>query len=84
MDNYDEFELNAITLWRLEYPVVTDLLGDVTGKSVLDYGCVTGTFSRFLQSKGAHAKGVGVSENMIEVAKNHDFSPDRKIYFNLI
>jgi len=30
-NNYNEFEQNAITLWRLGYPVVTDLLGDITG-----------------------------------------------------
>jgi 2-polyprenyl-3-methyl-5-hydroxy-6-metoxy-1,4-benzoquinol methylase len=86
MDNYDaiandynEFEQNAITLWRLGYPVVTELLGDVSGKSVLDYGCGTGTFSRFLQSKGAFVTGVDVSENMIEVAKR--ISPDTIAYY---
>jgi toxoflavin synthase len=68
-NNYNEFEQTAITLWRLGYPVVTDLLGNINGKSVLDYGCGTGTFSRFLQSKGASVTGVDVSENMIEVAK---------------
>ena len=80
-DNYNEFEQNAITLWRLGYPVVTDLLGDITGKSVLDYGCGTGTFSRFLQSKGASVTGLDVSENMIEVAKSN--SSD-KIVFHTI
>jgi ubiquinone/menaquinone biosynthesis C-methylase UbiE len=86
MDNYDaiansynEFEQNAITLWRLGYPVVKDLLGNINGKSVLDYGCGTGTFSRFLQSKGAHVKGVDVSENMIEVAKSN--SSDKIAYY---
>ena len=78
-NNYNEFEQNAITLWRLGYPVVTDLLGDITGKSVLDYGCGTGTFSRFLQSKGASVTGVDVSENMIEVAKSN--SSDKIAYY---
>jgi len=78
-NNYNEFEQNAITLWRLGYPVVTDLLGDITGKSVLDYGCGTGTFSRFLQSKGASVTGLDVSENMIEVAKSN--SSDKIAYF---
>ncbi len=68
-DNYNEFEQTAITLWRLGYPVVKDFLGDIKGKSVLDYGCGTGTFSRFLQSNGAIVTGVDVSDNMIEVAK---------------
>ena len=78
-NNYNEFEQNAITLWRLGYPVVTDLLGDVTGKSILDYGCGTGTFSRFLQSEGASVTGVDVSGNMIEVAKRN--SSDKIAYF---
>lgn len=80
-DNYNEFEQNAITLWRLGYPVVKDLLGNINGKSVLDYGCGTGTFSRFLQSKKASVTGVDVSENMIEVAKSN--SSD-KIVFHTI
>jgi ubiquinone/menaquinone biosynthesis C-methylase UbiE len=70
-DNYDDSEQNAITLWRLGYPVVAELLGDVTGKSCLDYGCGTGTFCRFLHSKGATLTGVDVSENMINVAKRN-------------
>ena len=78
-DNYNEFEQNAITLWRLGYPVVKDLLGNVNGKSVLDYGCGTGTFSRFLQSKKASVTGVDVSENMIEVAKSN--SSDKIAYY---
>lgn len=78
-DDYNEFEQNAITLWRLGYPVVKDLLGDVKGKSVLDYGCGTGTFSRFLRSKGAIVTGVDVSENMIEVAKRK--GPDQIVYY---
>jgi toxoflavin synthase len=69
-ENYNESEKDALTLWRLGYTVVKDLLGDVTGRQVLDYGCGTGTFSRFLHSKGASVTGVDVSENMIVVAKN--------------
>ncbi|MCX6247320.1 MAG: class I SAM-dependent methyltransferase [Bacteroidetes bacterium] len=68
--DYNEFEEEAVTLWRLGYPVVTGLLGNLKGKSVLDYGCGTGIFSRFLESKGARVTGVDVSERMIEVAKN--------------
>ena len=73
-DNYNESEQDAITLWRLGYPLVAKLMGDVTGKLVLDFGCGTGTFSRFLQSKGANVTGVDVSGNMIEVAKRNSSS----------
>lgn len=78
-NKYNEFEQDAITLWRLGYPVVTDFLCDVSGKSILDYGCGTGTFSWFLQSKGASVTGLDVSENMIEIAKS--YSSDKIAYF---
>jgi ubiquinone/menaquinone biosynthesis C-methylase UbiE len=80
-NNYDEFEQTAITLWRLGYPVVEDILGDIKGKSVLDYGCGTGTFSRVLQSKGAVVMGVDVSEHMLGVAKR--ISPDTITYYSI-
>jgi ubiquinone/menaquinone biosynthesis C-methylase UbiE len=77
MDNYDEFadnyndsEQDAITLWPLGYQVVKEVLGNVYGKKVLDYGCGSGTFCRFLQSKGAFVTGVDISENMINVARS--------------
>jgi len=69
-ENYNDSEQNAITLWHLGYRVVTELLGDVNGKSILDYGCGTGTFCRYIQSKGAKVTGVDVSENMINVARS--------------
>jgi ubiquinone/menaquinone biosynthesis C-methylase UbiE len=78
-NNYDEFEQTATTLWRLGYPVVEEFLGNIKGKSILDYGCGTGTFSRFLHSKGAIVTGVDVSENMIEVAKKNN--PDGISYY---
>jgi len=77
-ENYNESEQDAVTLWRLGYTVVKDLLGDVTGKKVLDYGCGTGTFSRYLQAMGATVTGVDVSENMIGVAKRN--SPEDIVY----
>ena len=80
-ENYNESEQDAVTLWRLGYTVVKDLLGDVTGKKVLDYGCGTGTFSRYLQSMGATITGVDVSENMIGVAKRN--SPE-DIFYSVI
>jgi 2-polyprenyl-3-methyl-5-hydroxy-6-metoxy-1,4-benzoquinol methylase len=71
-DIYNDSEQNAITLWALGYRVVKEFLGDVNGKKVLDYGCGTGTFSRFLQSQGAVVTGVDVSENMIKTAQSRN------------
>lgn len=80
-ENYNESEQDAITLWKLGYTIVKDLLGDVAGKQVLDYGCGTGTFSRYLQALGASVTGVDISENMIEVAKKN--GPGDIVYHTL-
>jgi SAM-dependent methyltransferase len=88
MDNYDEiandydkYEEQAVTLWQLGYPVVNSLLGNVKGKAILDYGCGTGNFSRYLQAKGAMVTGLDVAENMINVAKRN--GPESITYHTL-
>ncbi len=68
---YDNYEDGAITLWRLGYPEVCKSIGLLAGKTILDYGCGSGTFSRFLRDQGAKVTGVDVSEKMIEVAKEN-------------
>jgi ubiquinone/menaquinone biosynthesis C-methylase UbiE len=67
---YDTFNQHAVTLWHLGYHSVIDHLGQVSNCSILDYGCGTGIFSRFLCEKGATVTGVDVSDSMITVAKN--------------
>lgn len=65
---YDSFEKDATTLWLLGYPYVLKHLEPVAKKQILDYGCGSGTFSRYLRDHGAIVTGVDVSETMIEVA----------------
>ena len=50
-------------------PVLWRFLGDVTGLSVLDVGCGTGYLSRQLLRRGAVARGVDLSANMIALAR---------------
>jgi ubiquinone/menaquinone biosynthesis C-methylase UbiE len=69
---YDSFEQDATTLWLLGYPSVIKYLEPVTNKQILDYGCGSGTFSRYLHDRGAKVTGVDVSETMIEVARSND------------
>lgn len=66
---YDHFERTAVTLWKVGHPEVSKYLGKIRGKTILDYGCGTGVYSRFLHESGAKVTGVDVSENMIGVAK---------------
>src|SRR6516162_8632779 len=58
--------------WRtyIEHFTLFELIGDLSGKSVLDLACGEGFYTRFLK-KGGAAKAVGVdlSERMIELAK---------------
>lgn len=57
--------------WRmhLEYHTLFGLLGDLSGKSVLDVACGEGFYTRFLRRNGAaHAVGVDLSRAMIELA----------------
>jgi ubiquinone/menaquinone biosynthesis C-methylase UbiE len=57
---------------RSEYePVVEELLGDVSGKHVLDAGCGGGTYSRKLASLGAIVTGIDGSAEMISIAERY-------------
>lgn len=57
----------ADTPFSLEYAF--HLLGDVRGKTVLDYGCGTGDHSVLIASRGAKTIGVDISPELIELAK---------------
>src|SRR5580658_2304827 len=57
-NRYHEYGENATTDWLLGYSVVADFLSPLNGKEILDYGCGTGKFSRFLGKQGAVVFGV--------------------------
>jgi SAM-dependent methyltransferase len=50
-------------------PALFELLGDVTGKRVLDAGCGEGYLSRKLAQLGAHVTGVDFSRGMLTTAR---------------
>ncbi|MFF9500091.1 class I SAM-dependent methyltransferase [Streptomyces sp. NPDC014656] len=53
-----------------EVPSVLELVGDVTGRSVLDLACGTGFYSRELKRRGAaDVLGVDISSEMIAAAR---------------
>lgn len=57
--------------WRMhvEYHTLFGLLGDLSGKSVLDLACGEGFYTRFLRRAGAgRAVGVDLSRGMIDLA----------------
>jgi SAM-dependent methyltransferase len=56
----------------LEIPAVNELLGDIKGKKVLDFGCGTGIYVKVLVKKGAKVKGFDISEDMLVIAKEEN------------
>lgn len=55
--------------WVCGYQFVLELLGDINGKRILDYGCGSGKFSRVLAEKGAEVIAVDPTENMLALAR---------------
>ncbi|HTX88123.1 MAG TPA: methyltransferase domain-containing protein [Bacteroidales bacterium] len=69
---YDAFERSAVTVWKLGYPAVCRFLGDPANRRILDYGCGSGIFTRYLRDLKAQVTGVDVSFEMIRVAQSVD------------
>ncbi len=53
----------------LEMPATLELLGNVKGKKILDFGCGTGILTKILKNKGAKIKGFDISPKMLSIAK---------------
>ena len=59
----------------IEIPQLFELIGDVTGKTILNIGCGAGGHDRKLIELGAKSVlGIDISENMIEEAKKNNTS----------
>ncbi len=53
-------------------PHLLDLLGDVSGRMVLDAGCGEGYLARILTARGAHVTGIDLSPRLIALARAKD------------
>ena len=49
----------------LEMPSTLELLGNVKGKKILDFGCGSGIYAKLLTKKGAKIKGFYISNEII-------------------
>src|SRR3989344_738686 len=58
--------------WIYGYQPVLELLGDIKGKRILDYGSGSGKFSRVLAEKGAEVVAVDPTENMLVLARTQN------------
>lgn len=52
----------------IEIPAMKKLIGDVSGKKLLDAGCGFGTYSIYCTKNGADVVGVDISKTMIDLA----------------
>ncbi len=50
--------------------VLTDFLGPVAGRSILDVGTGTGRAAFLLAARGAHVTGIDASEEMLKIARS--------------
>lgn len=60
----------------LEMPATLELLGNVKGKNILDWGCRSGIYAKLLTKRGAGVKGFDISEEMLEIAKKNNLKLD--------
>lgn len=57
----------------MEIPTVLGLLGDLSGRDVLDFGCGTGMYSRWIKERGARrVVGYDVSDGMLAYARRRE------------
>jgi SAM-dependent methyltransferase len=62
-------------------PVLTELVGDVTGRDVLSLACGQGRDARLLARLGASVTGVDVSAEMLRYALRHEAADPRGISY---
>jgi ubiquinone/menaquinone biosynthesis C-methylase UbiE len=62
-------------------PVITELVGDVSGKDVLSLACGQGQDARLLASLDARVTGVDLSVEMLRYARQHEADDPRGISY---
>ncbi|MBD2784938.1 class I SAM-dependent methyltransferase [Xenorhabdus sp. DI] len=68
-ESFEQFA-NTVAQRKIEVRTIFDMVGDVTGKSVLDLACGYGYFGRELRNRGASKViGIDISEKMVKLAK---------------
>src|SRR5438067_562433 len=71
----EDYKLSKEAPWRLHVEQFTffQLLGDVTGRTVLDLACGEGFYTRRVRQRGAsHVLGVDLSQRMIDLARQEE------------
>lgn len=61
------------------FPALDSIMGDISGKTILDAGCGDGVFVRRCNEKGAQAIGIDISPNAISACKEEDPNGDYRV-----
>lgn len=67
--DYDEENAGSLLNAHYERPAVLALLGDVSGRRILDAGCGSGPLAAELAARGAEVSGFDGSPAMVELAR---------------
>jgi ubiquinone biosynthesis O-methyltransferase len=68
---------------EIELDLILDLIGDVSGRTVLDVGCGDGELAVELWKRGAKVTGIDVSARMIESARERALQHDADVTFKV-
>ena len=63
---------------KVVFPNLLRMLGDVSGKRILDMACGQGIFAEQLRSSGAFVTGVDIGKELIKIAESHNESVKEK------
>ncbi|NCS32191.1 methyltransferase domain-containing protein [bacterium] len=68
---YDEFLTKEGDVYQQEvnWPALKGLIGDVSGKTVLDAGCGNGLYTQLLHTMGAQVSGIDIASSLTEIAQ---------------
>ena len=67
---------DSVTDWLLGYPTVLKELGDVNGKTVIDFGCGSGQFTRHIARTYPLARVIGVDTSEKAIAQSQAATED--------
>ena len=68
-NKYLKFYIQAPVVKKILVPSFFSLLGDISNKSVIDFGCGTGNYTRLIKQKTSQKViGVDISSEMIKIA----------------
>jgi ubiquinone/menaquinone biosynthesis C-methylase UbiE len=65
--------------FKIQLPAISDLLGNLRGKSLIDIGCGPGTYSVEFAKRGANVLGIDLSRKMLNNAGDSAKMADAKL-----